>query len=58
MFWAIVGGVLAVLLFGCWLYDRRRKAPLGGIKGPRDDDTVGQAKAASRNRNISGFGRM
>jgi hypothetical protein len=52
MFWLYVGGVLALVLIAAWLHDRRRKAPLGGIRAPRSDDGVQRGKADVQTRDL------
>jgi hypothetical protein len=44
MFWSIVGAVLAVVLLGAWLYDRRHKVSIR-TRGSELEGAAAQARA-------------
>ncbi|HEX7738045.1 MAG TPA: hypothetical protein VF426_00195 [Marmoricola sp.] len=55
-FWIIVLAIIVVVLVAAWRYDRRRKAPAGGIRRPRPDDAVNFAEADRDIRNLGNTG--
>lgn len=44
MFWPIVGAVVAVVLFGAWLYDRRHRVDIR-VRGSELEGAAARARA-------------